>query len=112
MQLSINQLRLNARTRSPALRALLWLCTIAFAIQLLAAATHRHDIAERLHDCVSCHLSAQLHTGVPPALPALPAPLLQLSHAVPHFTAAPFFAAPSYLIPPRQAPPRHLSFSH
>ena len=108
MQLSINQLRLNNRTRSPVLRALFWLCTIAFAIQLLAASTHRHDLADRLHDCVSCHLSAQLHTGVPPALPALPLPLLQLNHAVVHIAAAPFFPAPSYLIPPRQAPPRHL----
>jgi hypothetical protein len=87
-------------------RALVWLCALAFTWQVLAATAHRHDLAERVNDCVSCHISASLQGGVPPALPALapagPAILLYLALSA---AVAACFAAPRYLFPPRQAPP-------
>jgi len=86
-------------------QALVWLCALAFAWQLMASSAHHHELGDRVHDCVSCHIGGNLHGGVPP-VPALTAPSTPaLLYALPLVADVQSFVAPSYLIPPRQAPP-------
>ncbi len=95
-----------SQQRGRLFQALVWLCALAFTWQVLAATTHRHDLADRVHDCVSCHISASLQGGVPPALPGpVLAPPAILLYLLPLTAVAACFAAPRYIFPPRQAPP-------
>lgn len=98
-----------AKQRGRLYQAVVWLCALAFTWQVLSATSHQHDLADRVHDCVSCHVAGNLHGGVPPApVLAASAPPLIL-YLLPLAAAVEYLALPSYLIPPRQAPPARLA---
>ena len=86
-------------------QAFVWLCALAFTWQVLSATTHHHDLADRVHDCLSCHVAGSLHGGVPPGPLAVAAPPPLVLYLLPLAAALERLASPSYLIPPRQAPP-------
>jgi hypothetical protein len=89
-------------------QAFVLLCALVFTWQVLAATSHHHDLAERVHDCVSCHIAGSLHGGVPPAPAVAAAAAPAVLYVLPQAAAPHYFAAPSYLIPPRQAPPARI----
>lgn len=91
-------------------QAIAWLCVLAFAWQLVASSSHHHGLAERVHDCVSCHIGGNLHGGVPSAPSVAPAAWSVIRYLAPFMAARQDIATPAYLIPPRQAPPAHPSF--
>ena len=87
-------------------RCLLALCAIVFALQLLAASSHSHDLADKLDDCVACQMAHHFPADLPGTPPALLAIFLAVAYLLARLPAAPaWFPAPRYLIPPRQAPP-------
>jgi hypothetical protein len=88
-------------------RWVLALCAIVFALQLLLASTHRHDLADQLDDCVACQVAAHFPADLPGTPPALLAIFIALAYLLARLPSAPAaIALPRYLIPPRQAPPR------
>ncbi len=88
------------------MRLVLALCAFVFALQMLAASTHKHDIAEKFDDCVACQLSSHFPADLPATPPALLAVFLAVAYLLARLPSAPaFVASPRYLIPPRQAPP-------
>lgn len=88
-------------------RLVLAVCAVVFVLQMLAAASHAHDAADKLDDCVACQMSAHFPADLPSTPPALLAVFLAVVYLLARLPAAPAaFAAPRYLIPPRQAPPR------
>jgi hypothetical protein len=85
---------------------LLALCAIVFALQLLAASSHSHGVADQLDDCVVCQVTNHLPADVPGTPPTLLAVFLAVAYVLARLPAAQaHIAPPSYLIPPRQAPP-------
>jgi hypothetical protein len=91
-------------------QAIVWLCALAFTWQLVASSSHQHSLAERVHDCVSCHIGGNLHGGVPPAPAVAPPPLPLVLYLAPFMATVRDIPTPGYLIPPHQAPPAHPSF--
>jgi hypothetical protein len=88
-------------------RWMLALCAIVFALQMLAASSHSHDLAEKIDDCVACHVASHFPADLPGTPPALLAVFLAVAYLLARLPAAPArIVPPSYLIPPRQAPPR------
>lgn len=94
-----------AKQRGRLYQAFVWLCALAFTWQVLSATSHQHDLADRVHDCVSCHVAGSLHGGVPPAPAVVAAAPPLILYLLPLAAAVEYLASPSYLIPPRQAPP-------
>lgn len=88
------------------LRALLWICTIVFALQMLGAGWHEHDLADQGADCVSCHFSAHLPATTPGTAPALLAVLLAVAYVLARLPRTVHVFRPSYLRPSPHAPPR------
>jgi len=87
-------------------RWLLTLCAIVFALQLLAASSHGHDLADQLDDCVACQMASHYPADVPSTPPALLAVFLAIAYFLARQPSAPALIAPQrYLIPQRQAPP-------
>lgn len=88
------------------LRWLLALCAIVFALQLLAASSHSHDLADKLDDCVACQMASHFPADRPSTPPALLAVFLAVAYLLARQPSAPAAIAPQrYLIPQRQAPP-------
>jgi len=109
--LATNQSGAQRRSqRNRLYQAIVWLCALAFTWQLVASSSHQHSLAERVHDCVSCHIGGNLHGGVPPALSVAPPALPLVLYLAPFTATVRDIPTPSYLIPPRQAPPAHPSF--
>ncbi len=87
-------------------RWVLALCAIVFALQVLAASSHSHDLADNLDDCVACQMASHFPADLPGTPPALLAIFLAVAYLLARLPLAPaWFASPRYLIPPRQAPP-------
>lgn len=87
-------------------RWMLALCAIVFALQVLAASSHSHDLADKLDDCVACQMASHFAADLPGTPPALLALFLAVAYLLARLPLAPaWFASPRYLIPPRQAPP-------
>ena len=95
-----------SRSRKPVLRALLWLCTLVFALQMLGAGWHTHDLADQGADCVSCQIAAQLPATTPGAAPALLAVFLAVAYVLARRPRTVHIARPGYLRPSPHAPPR------
>jgi len=91
--------------RGRLLRALLWLCTIVFALQMLGSGWHKHDLQDKKADCVSCHIAAHVPATTPGAAPALLAVFLLVAYLLarqPHVAPR---VRPSCPTPSQQAPP-------
>lgn len=87
-------------------RWLLAMCAIVFALQVLAASSHSHDLADQLDDCVACQMASHFPADLPGTPPALLAIFLAVAYLLARLPAAPArIATPRYLTPPRQAPP-------
>lgn len=96
----------NALRKHGLLRLVLALCALVFTLQMLAACSHKHDIAEKFEDCVACQLSSHFPADLPSTPPALLAIFLVVAYLLARLPEVPaFVASPRYLIPPRQAPP-------
>ena len=97
----------KAERRGKGLRRwMLALCAIVFALQLLAASSHSHDLADKLDDCVACQMASHFPADLPGTPPALLAIFLAVAYLLARLPATPaWFPSPRYLIPPRQAPP-------
>ncbi|XLZ72392.1 hypothetical protein ABT364_10640 [Massilia sp. SR12] len=97
----------NALRQHGILRLVLALCALVFALQMLSASTHKHDLAEKIDDCVACQMSSHFPADLPATPPALLAVFLAVAYLLARLPSAPaFVASPRYLIPPRHAPPR------
>ena len=106
MQTSVTTQRSPARQGKRLWRWMLALCAVVFALQVLAAATYSHDLADKLDDCVACQMASHFPADLPGTPPALLAIFLAVAYLLARLPAAPaWFAASRYLIPPRQAPP-------
>ncbi len=87
-------------------RVVACLAALILFLQLLGATQHRHDLADRLHDCAACTLAAQLPS--PPADPHLavvpehPAALQYIHSATPRATPSAGIRVP---VPRAQGPP-------
>ena len=104
MQFSFNQM--IARLRSaPLRRALLGVCTLVLALQLISAGFHRHDAAEPLGDCAICQMAAHLPADIPGAAPALLAVFLVVAYLLARLPRDASIVAPRYLFPVPQGPP-------
>ncbi len=87
-------------------RWMLALCAIVFALQVLAASSHSHDLADQLDDCVACQMASHFPADLPGTPPALLALFLAVAYLLARLPAVPArFSSPRYLIPQRQAPP-------
>lgn len=110
MQLTFDALRYKHGVTGRFHRAALWLAVLVFAAQLFGMAFHHHDLTEQSDDCVSCHLWAQLPSGMPQAPAEV---LIALAVAAYRITLQPiyYFIAEQigYLLPLPQAPPRFSS---
>lgn len=106
MQASLQQARPDRRSRGRVLRTWLWLCAIVFALQLAGASWHRHDVVEKMADCVSCHISAHLPAVTSGAAPALLAVFLAVAYSLERLHRTSAAVRPDFLTPRQQAPPR------
>jgi hypothetical protein len=84
----------------------MWLASLVFLFQVLAAAHHHHDQAVKVRHCAACTLHAQPHAAPPDAALAV-APsgrtlLYVLADTLAAHVAPP---APTHLRPPTRAPP-------
>lgn len=95
----------TASSRSFLTRALLCVFGLLFALQLIGAAAHQHELTDTLPDCAICHVAGHATADLPAAPPAILAVFLALAYVLARLPIRRFFAAPSYLIPSRQAPP-------
>ena len=93
-------------SRGRLLRALLWLCTIVFALQMLGSTWHRHELAGTKADCVGCHLSAHVPATTPGAAPLLLAVFLTVAYLLVRLPHSAPRVRPSCTTPSQQAPPR------
>ena len=87
-------------------RVLVWLATLVFLLQMLAATEHHHDLSAKSQHCVACTLHAQPLAAPPDtALPLAPF-AWHLLHALAVATLA-SQAVPAFgwLRPPPHAPP-------
>ena len=106
MQTKPDSLRFGLRRGDRLWRGLLALCAIVFALQLLAASSHSHDLADKLDDCVACQMAGHFPADAPSTPPALLAVFLAVAYFLARQPSAPAAIAPQrYLIPQRQAPP-------
>lgn len=109
MQLMLKPTSLRQATRSRFHQLAILFLTGILALQLIASAFHKHDLAEDHADCVSCYIVAHFPPGVPPVtVEMLPTP--SVLH-YPLLTLHTYFylVAQSFLVPPSHAPPALLS---
>jgi hypothetical protein len=90
---------------APLRRALLCLCSLLLALQLLGSSFHDHDLSEQLNDCVSCQLASQPALDLPAVDPQLLAVFLALAYFLARLPRPAVVVLRRYLIPARQAPP-------
>lgn len=87
-------------------RVLVWLATVIFLLQMLAATEHHHDLSAKSQHCAACTLHAQPQAAPPAAVPALAPFVWHLLHALaPAATTSHVLPAPGWLRPPPHAPP-------
>lgn len=86
-------------------RALLCLCSLVLALQLLGSSFHDHDLSEQLNDCVSCQLASQPALDLPSVDPQLLAVFLAVAYLLACQPRPVMVVLRRYLIPVRQAPP-------
>jgi hypothetical protein len=111
MQFSFNQM-IARLFSAPLRRALLGVCTLILALQLIGAASHQHDAAEPLGDCVICQLAAHLPADIPGTPPALLAVFLVVAYLLARLPRQAGIVAPRYLFPVPQGPPAFPSSVH
>ena len=87
---------------------ILGLCALMLVVQLTAAASHEHDPADDLADCVLCHMGSKLSATMPAVAPQLLAVWLVIAYLVARRPDYVSIVPLRYLTPSRQAPPAHL----
>lgn len=93
------------RFGAPLRRALLCLCALMLALQLVGSAFHDHELNEQLSDCVSCQVAAQSVADLPAVNPVLLAVLLAVAYVVARLHRPALLVLRRYLIPVRHGPP-------
>lgn len=94
------------QARGRVLKAWLWVCAMLFALQVMGASWHQHEVIEKKADCVSCHFSAHLPAVASGAAPALLMVFLAVAYALARLHRTTYLVRPGFLRPRQQAPPR------
>ncbi|SFV11714.1 hypothetical protein [Pseudoduganella namucuonensis] len=93
------------RFSAPLRRALLCVCALLLALQLVGSAFHEHELSEQLSDCVSCQVAAHALADLPAVNPVLLAVLLAVAYVIARLHRPALVVLRRYLIPVRHGPP-------